>query len=207
MLGGIFNKGDSSSSSSSGSSGGERRVPRPIAQIPELKMSPERLRAYEAAIEGVLDRPELELLVAKIIAYFVEQKIPLFDYRETYDYLTDRQTFDEGHKRWHWAHINAVGKPKAWGYDTYPKQPGYHDNTVTRHFELIPIRILRIIRELQERFGERLTFYVSRNGSSQSILWLCSMIICLTPIPYLSLITGIRMHLMKVILYRLKIAP
>lgn len=165
MLGNLLGKRDGSSSSSSNSSG-PRRVPRPIAQIPELRMSLERMRAYEAAIEGVLDRPELELFSAQITAYFVERNIPLFDYQETHDYLTDRQILGKNDNPWHWAHVHSAGKDLVWGDPYLTAQPGYHSPHVQKYYELIPVRVLRRIRDLQEAFAGRLMFYISKNGQS-----------------------------------------
>jgi hypothetical protein len=163
----LFGKADSpssNSSNSSSSSGRAARASRPVAYVRDLKMSLERMRAYEEAIAGVLDRPELELFSAQITAYFVQRDIPLFDYQETYDYLSEMQVEDSTGNPWHWAHVHSAGKGRHWGGGEYRKKPGYHSSDIAKYYELIPIRVLNRIRELREVFGDRLSFYVSRNG-------------------------------------------
>ncbi len=124
---------------------------------------------YEAVANELGFQPA-QLLEEQLLRFLSEEAIPTYDYSKVDAYMA--ALAEEQDKAWIWRPLREKDKPVGWhwlGRDskklgkTYGHGHGsYRDEWSYRPYDkLVPIHILRQVQKIQDRFGDKVLFFVS----------------------------------------------
>lgn len=138
---------------------------KPIGEVPKSKVA--SLGIYEELAKE-LDFNPGELLTEQLIKFMEENNIPRFSYMEMTKYLTHKA--EKAGKNWHWRPLRERDKPVGWQWGAPPSWNGrkyighdwYSDEWRCRPYDkAIPIDILRNVKKIQDKFEDKVYFFVS----------------------------------------------
>ena len=165
---------------------GARKIelPPPVFLRPEPQMIPPRSVAYLKTYEDLASKLEFapaQLLQEQLLQFFTENSIPRYDNDRVFEYLVAavRKARGEDERMcWIWRPLRKRDEPDGWemsgrtlefkqkdGWKEEERRGAYrHDFDHRPYDKAVPIRILRQVEGIQNKFGNRLNFFVSDYG-------------------------------------------
>jgi hypothetical protein len=141
---------------------GQQPEPDPVIERPKPKLvivKKNSIREYEE-IAKTLDFEPKQLLQEQILRFLSEHNIAIFDYEEVYEYLKAQCKKDQ---RWIWVALRKRDKEinliinGGSGHGHYSHEYSSHGP----YNKLVPLRILKDVKKIEERFEGSVGFYVS----------------------------------------------
>lgn len=138
----------------------------PKSEIPKSVVEFMTQKAYEEVAQSIGFMPA-ELVCAKLLAFFEEKSIELFDYDQVVTWLSMKKK-QVRQESWCWRPL--LGSDIATGYQWGDRaefgnlKDGYYHsrNWECRPYEqLVPIPVLENVAMIKERFGDHVKFFVS----------------------------------------------
>lgn len=149
----------------------------PSATIPIVSVSKEELTEYEELANSIDFSPS-ELTRLRLLTFFAERKIALFDNKKVTAWLTAEREDADDEELWTWRALRQsdVSAEYSWGNDDNEWQDGYYTSTdeenayYCRPYDrLVPIPILKLVKEIEEVIGsDKINFYVSDYDDEES---------------------------------------
>jgi hypothetical protein len=140
---------------------------KPLALVPHTKAI--QLGTYES-LAGELGFMPAQLLEEQIMRFLAEEGIPVYNFTEVDKYLTYMARREDS--VWIWRPLRERDKPQGWqwnghdenwsrenswrGHDSYRPEWPYRP-----YDKAVPIRILRDVKKIQDRFRDSVLFFVS----------------------------------------------
>lgn len=129
----------------------------------------EPLGTYEVLAEELGFQPA-QLLEEQLLRFLNEAAIPTYDYSKVDAYMA--ALAEEQGEAWIWRPLREKDKPDGWYWqgrnskklgETHGRGHGsYRDEWNYRPYDkVIPIHILRQVKTIQDKFGDRVMFFVS----------------------------------------------
>lgn len=142
----------------------------PDKPVPTLvEVGTESLGAYEELATELGFLPA-QLLEEQLYRFLNENKIPTYDGDEVDKYLAAHAEQEE--KVWIWRPLRECDQPEGWhwegresevlGISEWEGHGSYRNDWNYRPYEkAVPIHILRHVKKIQDKFGDRVLFFVS----------------------------------------------
>ncbi len=129
----------------------------------------EPLGTYETLADELGFQPA-QLLQEQLLRFMNDERIPTYDYVKVDAYMA--ALAEEQDKGWIWRPLREQDKPGGWSWEgrdtkalgeTYGRGHGsYKDEWNYRPYDkAVPIRILRQVKKIQDKFSHKVLFFVS----------------------------------------------
>lgn len=127
----------------------------------------EPLGTYEA-LAGELGFEPAQLLEEQLRRFLNEESIPIYNYADVDAYMA--ALAEEQGKIWIWRPLRERDKPNDWSWEgrqskrirDYYGHGAYQDRWSYRPYDrAVPIHILRQVKKIQDKFGDKVLFFVS----------------------------------------------
>jgi len=143
-------------------------IPFPSAKVPERMVESQKQRSYEEVAQSLGFVPA-ELTRAQLLEFFEEEDIKLYDYEQVRAWLTEKKKqADAEHWCWRALREKDIIIGYLWGWDREKDvwNDGFYSSVnmswQCRPYErLVPLHALERVVKIEERFGDRVKFFVS----------------------------------------------
>jgi hypothetical protein len=145
----------------------EKEIPFPRGRIPNRLVGAQKQRSYVEVADSLGFDPA-ELVRAQLLAFFEEEGIKLYDYQEVKVWLSEKKK-QAGTTHWCWRPLRDkdIIKDYEWGHyfsGQWIFIDGYYDSKQSEchpYERLVPLQVLEKVAKIQEKFGNRVKFFVS----------------------------------------------
>lgn len=100
------------------------------------------------------------LLGAKLLNYFKENGIKVYDYDSVSDYLKGKA--EAQGKKFIWRPLRSQDKEAGYSWGGFGEHGSYHKHWDYRPYAYaVPLRVLATVEKMVEQFGDKVKFFVS----------------------------------------------
>lgn len=144
-------------------------IPRLIApvgrEVTTIPLEDNERIAYERTCKAIGFEPAA-LLEARVLSFFKEKGIRIFDYAEVSAYM--KQKAEAKKKIWHWRPLRAVDGIMGWQWESFDSYSRLlHDYYNSKNWNCrpysreVPLRVLATVEQIHGEFGDQVKFFVT----------------------------------------------
>jgi len=137
-------------------------IPFPTATVPEALLDTSKQRSYDEVAQSLGFNPA-ELVRAQLLEFFRQEEFKLYDYFEVHRWLVGKSKQVSVSTRWHWRPLRQSDECEVnWHWnDEHGTYHRYRPECMSPYDRLVPHHALEKTIKIQEKFGDRVKFFVS----------------------------------------------